>query len=197
MNLNYKTKIKNDADIKIRLYYKYIMEEKILNIQIINNKYISIPRVNINLFIKEIKKICCNCGEEGKMMRCNKCDSAHYCSKECQKEDHIIHKRICNLISEKIDYNKKKTYYYNYKLCDILFTEILEGSDLPNKLKKKKFWKFLTDPRNDDYLFTPCDFEELDEYIENAKKTEQCFDIKNYKYIVLDLENQWSFRTID
>ena len=170
--------------------------KEIKKIKIMNNKYIAIPEVNINLFIKEIKKICCNCCKEGKMMRCNKCDSAHYCSKECQKEDHSFHKRMCNLISEKIDCNKK-TYYYNYKLCDILFTEILEGSDLPNKLKKKKFWKFLKNPRNYDYIFTPCSFEELDQYIEKAKKMEQCFDTKNYKHIIFDLENKWSFRTTD
>ena len=153
-----------------------IKEIKIENIKITNNKFIAIPKVNINLFIKETKKICCNCCKEGKMMRCNKCDSAHYCSKECQKEDYNDHKNLCHIIAESVG-DKKKIYCFNLTLCNVFVGAILENIDMPKKIKKKKFWKFLTDPRNGDYVFSLCDSEEVDNIIERNKINCPSFDI--------------------
>jgi len=42
------------------------------------------------------KEICSSCGKEEVGMRCcGRCKSLYYCSKECQKEDWISHKRLC------------------------------------------------------------------------------------------------------
>ena len=194
MNLNYKIKIKNDADIKIRLYYKYIMEKELLDVRVIDEKFIVIPKIIANSIIKDFKQICCYCSKEGKMMRCNRCYSAHYCSKECQKEDYNDHKNLCHIIAESVG-DKKKIYCFNLTLCNVFVGAILENIDMPKKIKKKKFWKFLTDPRNGDYVFSLCDSEEVDNIIERNKINCPSFDIKNCKSVVSDLENRWCFRT--
>ena len=45
---------------------------------------------------------CCVCGKSGKsLLKCSVCHQAHYCSKNCQREDWSRHKLICNSYSYK------------------------------------------------------------------------------------------------
>lgn len=39
---------------------------------------------------------CTNCGSVGPTKRCSRCQSANYCSKDCQRQHWKIHKVICN-----------------------------------------------------------------------------------------------------
>jgi len=169
------------------------MEEEFLNVKVIDKDILVIPKIIVNSIIKDFKQFCCNCYKEGKMMKCNRCFSSHYCSKECQKENYNEHKNRCHLIADSIG-DKKKTYSFNETLANVFVGSILKSINMPKKLRKKKFWKFLTDPRNGDYVFKVCDTEEVDNIIKRNKMKDPSFDIKNYKSIISDLENRWCFR---
>ena len=41
-------------------------------------------------------KTCYKCGSSQKLMKCSRCKTVHYCSKECQKSDWGRHKSSCN-----------------------------------------------------------------------------------------------------
>ena len=170
------------------------MEKEFLDVRVIGEKIIVIPKIIANSIIKDFKLFCLTCGKEGKMMRCNRCCSAHYCSKECQKEDYNEHKNKCHIIAESVG-DKKKTYGFNQTLCTVFAGAILTNINMTKKLKKKKFWKFLTDPRNGDYVFTICDSEEVDNIIERNKINNPSFNLKNCKCAISDLENRWGFNT--
>lgn len=43
------------------------------------------------------RRMCTFCGERGVMKKCNDCNHAFYCNRECQKRDWIQHKEICNV----------------------------------------------------------------------------------------------------
>lgn len=170
------------------------MEKEFLDVKVIDGRIIVIPKIIANSIIKDFKQFCCNCFKEGKMLRCNRCYSAHYCSKECQKENYNEHKNICHIIAESVG-DRNKTYGFNQTLSNVFVGAILTNASMPKKLKKKKFWKFLTDPRNNDYIFTLCDSEEVDNIIERNKIKDPSFNIKNYKSLISDLDNKWCFRT--
>lgn len=48
---------------------------------------------------------CGECKKVGVNMRCQKCGE-WYCSRECQKKDWPLHKRLCNLVAEQRSYSK-------------------------------------------------------------------------------------------
>ena len=59
---------------------------------------------------KEEGKACCNrCGKTNtKLSKCGRCLSVFYCSKECQKADHVTHKKECkNLLKQRIQATRK------------------------------------------------------------------------------------------
>ncbi|KAI1385034.1 uncharacterized protein F4822DRAFT_446123 [Hypoxylon trugodes] len=44
---------------------------------------------------KMLSKVCFNCGEKGNLEHCGKCRIVQYCSRQCQRMDWPIHKRVC------------------------------------------------------------------------------------------------------
>ena len=52
---------------------------------------------------KEEMKACCNkCGKTNvNLLKCGRCLSVFYCSKECQKTDHVTHKKECKRLLQK------------------------------------------------------------------------------------------------
>ena len=142
--------LKDEEDLEFLEFLKNLKKD--LEIKVIDKRIIVIPKMIANSIINDFKHTCCNCCKEGKMMRCNRCYSAHYCCKECQKENYNEHKNICRLIAESVG-NKNKTYGFNQALSNVFVGCILKNVDMPKKLRKKKFWKFLTDPKNGDYVF--------------------------------------------
>eukprot|EP00574_Skeletonema_japonicum_P002138 CAMPEP_0201718954 /NCGR_PEP_ID=MMETSP0593-20130828/4331_1 /ASSEMBLY_ACC=CAM_ASM_000672 /TAXON_ID=267983 /ORGANISM="Skeletonema japonicum, Strain CCMP2506" /LENGTH=371 /DNA_ID=CAMNT_0048209341 /DNA_START=36 /DNA_END=1151 /DNA_ORIENTATION=+ len=55
---------------------------------------------------KEERKQCCNrCGKTNvKLAKCGRCLSVFYCSKQCQKTDHVTHKKECkNLLKQRVE----------------------------------------------------------------------------------------------
>ncbi|KAI1415915.1 hypothetical protein F5Y13DRAFT_155659 [Hypoxylon sp. FL1857] len=43
-----------------------------------------------------VNKVCLNCGaDDVELQKCNRCKTAQYCSKECQRADWSIHKQVC------------------------------------------------------------------------------------------------------
>ncbi|KAF9477095.1 hypothetical protein BDN70DRAFT_995202 [Pholiota conissans] len=63
----------------------------------------STPKKEIKARSKGIKAVCKHCEapqDDGvHLKRCSKCNSASYCSKECQKKDWPIHKKECTVVN--------------------------------------------------------------------------------------------------
>mmetsp|Transcript_21813 Transcript_21813/g.35962 ORF Transcript_21813/g.35962 Transcript_21813/m.35962 type:complete len:389 (+) Transcript_21813:211-1377(+) len=53
---------------------------------------------------EEVKQCCNGCGKNNaKLLKCGRCLSVFYCSKECQKTDHVTHKKECkNLLKQRV-----------------------------------------------------------------------------------------------
>lgn len=161
-----------------------------------DDKFLIIPKSAADMIFKNAKQKCDYCRSEGKMMRCGVCQSVYYCSKKCQKADYKEHKVKCKNIFEHKHYDNYKTYFYNKILANVFIFEILTTNGLPSKFKKKKFWQMLINPRNDDYIFTSCSYEEMDIIIERNKTKNPSFDTSNYIGFVSDLNNQYNYNFV-